>query len=93
MKGSVTISFLFLGKMMLVMLVIYLLAILTPKIAKKIDSSIENTHKNKISEDERLYQVQSVFEPHPDDEKPNKSLFPEVSEEKKYIITDRNEDS
>ena len=42
-------------------------------------------------EDEHLYQVQSPFEPHPDDEKPNKTLFPEL-QEMKNNTTNGNED-
>ena len=80
---SVTISFLFLGKMLLVLLLIYAIEVLTPKIAKKIDAASEKSKKNKPADDERLYQVRSVFEPAPDDEKPTKTLFPEAQEMQK----------
>lgn len=75
--------------MLFVLLLIYLIAVLTPKLAKKIDKASEKAKLNKPEEDERLYQVRSVFEPSPDDERPLKTLFPEVQE--KNNIT-RNEE-
>ena len=87
--SGITISFLFLFKMLLILFLIYLLAVLTPKIAKKIDSASEK--KKTKPEDEHLYQVQSPFEPHPDDEKPNKTSFPEL-QEMKNNTTNGNED-
>jgi len=88
---SVTVSFLFLGKMLLVLLLIYVIAVLTPRVAGKIDAASEKSRKNKPEEDERLYQVRSVFEPAPDDEKPAKTLFPEAQEMQKNNKI-RNED-
>lgn len=87
---TLTISFLFLGKMLLILLLIYILAELTPKIAKKIDASAKK--KKKTPEDERLYQVRSVFEPHDDDEKPDKTLFPELKEMENSKNNNGNED-
>ncbi len=78
---SVTVSFAFLGKMLLVFALIYIMAELTPKIAKKIDSKAPN----KKDDDPRLYSVRSAFEPREDDEKPNKTLFPELKELKQKI--------
>ncbi|MCQ2465736.1 MAG: hypothetical protein MJ095_09150 [Oscillospiraceae bacterium] len=86
---SVTVSLFFLGKMLLVLLLIYLIAVLTPKVAGKIDKASEKSRRNKPEEDERLYQVRSVFEPSPDDDKPAKTLFPEVQEMNNNI---RNEE-
>ncbi len=86
---SVTVSFMFLGKMLLVLLLIYVIAVLTPKIAGKIDAASEKSKRSRPAEDERLYQVRSVFEPSPDDEKPDKTLFPEVQEKSNKT---RNED-
>lgn len=86
---SVTLTFWFLGKMLLILFLIFLIAVITPKIAGKIDRAAEKSKKNKQEEDERLYQVRSVFEPSPDDERPLKTLFPEVQE--KNNIT-RNEE-
>ena len=88
---SLTISFLFLGKMLLVLLLIYLIAVLTPKVAAKIDKASEKSKKKKPAEDERIYQVRSVFEPSPEDEKPEKTLFPEIKEMEKHHNS-RNED-
>ena len=87
-KG-ITISFLLFGKVILILLLVYVLALLTPKIAKAIDRETEKRRKERPGEDERLYQVRSVFEPAPDDEKPLKTLFPEAQENNK---TTRNED-
>ena len=87
-KG-ITISFLLFGKVILILLLVYVLALLTPKIAKYIDSKTENKKKNEPEPDERLYQVRSIFEPAPDDEKPLNTLFPEAQENNK---TTRNED-
>ncbi len=84
---SFAVSFLFLGKLLLVLFLIFLVTLLTPKLAALIDR--HRSQKERPGEDERLYQVRSVFEPDPDDEKPTKTLFPEVQEHNK---TTRNED-
>ena len=84
---SFAVSFLFLGKLLLVLFLIFLVTLLTPKLAALIDR--HRGQKERPGEDERLYQVRSVFEPAPDDEKPTKTLFPEVQEHNK---TTRNED-
>ena len=84
---SFAVSFLFLGKLLLVLFLIFLVTLLTPKLAALIDR--HRSQKERPGEDERLYQVRSVFEPAPDDEKPLKTMFPEVREHNK---TTRNED-
>ena len=84
---SFAVSFLFLGKLLLVLFLIFLVTLLTPKLAALIDR--HRSQKERPGEDERLYQVRSVFEPDPDDEKQTKTLFPEVQEHNK---TTRNED-
>ena len=84
---SFAVSFLFLGKLLLIFFLIFLVTLLTPKLAAFIDR--HRNQKERPGEDERLYQVRSVFEPAPDDEKPTKTLFPEVQEHNK---TTRNED-
>ena len=91
--ASVTISFAFMGKFLLALLIIYVLTELTPKIAAKIDSSREKSEKKKPSEDERLYSVKSAFEPHDDDEVPDKTFFPELKKNNKSANkSNRNED-
>ena len=79
-ENGFSVPVLFLLKMLLIMLLIYVLAVLTPKLAARVDAFLKKRNKNSTPEDERLYQVRSAFEPRPDDEKPNKALFPEIQE-------------
>ena len=64
---------------------------------KKIKNLNGKSKKKKPAEDERIYQVRSVFEPSPGDEKPEKTLFPEIKEMEKNVkvevIVDNLKDS
>ena len=75
--ASFTITFEFLGKILLIFFLIYIITELTPKIAAKIDQLREKSEKNKEPEDQRLYSVRSAFEPHDDDPEPDKTFLSE----------------
>lgn len=87
--SAVKIPLLLIGKILLVFLLMYVFTLLTPKIAAKIDKAAEKEKQKKENEDPRLYSVKSAFEPHDDDEPPNKTLFPEIEENK----INRNEET
>lgn len=59
------------GKMLLIFVLLYVVTLLTPKLAKKIDALSQNSRKKRQEEDQRLYSVRSAFEPRPDDDKNN----------------------
>ncbi|MDO5560401.1 MAG: hypothetical protein Q4F95_12490 [Oscillospiraceae bacterium] len=75
---SFGVIFGFLGKFILILALIYLAVVLTPKAAAKIDSIAAKKKKTKAPEDERLYSVRSAFEPRPDDKKPDRTFYPEL---------------
>ena len=71
------------GKMLLIFILLYVITLLIPKLAKKIDTLSQNNKKKRQEEDQRLYSVRSAFEPRPDDEKPDKTFFPELKKNQK----------
>lgn len=80
---SFSVIIVFLGKFILILALIYLVVLLTPKAASKIDSWSAKKKNSRKEEDERLYSVRSAFEPHPDDKKPDRTFYPELKDRNK----------